>query len=62
MAEKIGLTHAMLAALHVRGLCVVPVEPTPEMIRAAWADSLAEDPAGVWKAMMAAIPEVPEIL
>ena len=30
----------------------VPREPTKEMLRAAWADALGEDAAGVWRAMI----------
>lgn len=31
---------------------LVPRTPTESMIKAAWADALAEDAAGVWKAMI----------
>jgi hypothetical protein len=31
---------------------LVPRKPTPEMLKAAWADALAEDAAGVWKSMI----------
>ena len=33
-------------------MVLVPRRPTPEMIDAAWADALAEDAGGVWKAMI----------
>jgi hypothetical protein len=36
------------------GMVLVPREPTKEMLEAAWADALAEDAAGVWRAMIAA--------
>jgi len=32
----------------------VPRKPTEEMLKAAWADALAEDAAGVWDAMIEA--------
>lgn len=32
----------------------VPRRPTKEMLVAAWADALAEDPAGVWNSMIEA--------
>lgn len=31
---------------------MVPRIPTREMLDAAWADALAEDPEGVWKSMI----------
>jgi hypothetical protein len=39
----------------VTGQCefvLVPRVPTQEMLKAAWADALAEDAAGVWKSMI----------
>jgi hypothetical protein len=33
-------------------IVLVPRNPTPEMLDAAWADALAEDAAGVWEAMI----------
>jgi len=33
-------------------MVLVPLIPTKEMIKAAWADALAEDAAGVWKSMI----------
>jgi hypothetical protein len=33
-------------------LLLVPRNPTKEMIDAAWADALAEDAVGVWRAMI----------
>lgn len=35
----------------------VPRKPTQEMLRAAWADALAEDAEGVWKSMIEAFEE-----
>jgi len=37
---------------HDSAYVVVPREPTLAMLNAAWADALAEDAAGVWKAMI----------
>ena len=34
------------------GFFCVPLEPTKEMIDAAWADALAEDATGVWQSMI----------
>lgn len=39
---------------------LVPRAPTTAMINAAWAEALAEDAAGVWKAMIEAIPSKAE--
>ncbi len=33
-------------------MILVPRTPTKEMLEAAWAEALAEDAAGVWKAMI----------
>jgi len=41
-----------MAAEQDSQLVLVPRHPTKEMMEAAWADALAEDAAGVWKAMI----------
>jgi hypothetical protein len=33
-------------------MILVPKKPTAGMIEAAWADALAEDAGGVWRAML----------
>jgi hypothetical protein len=33
-------------------MVLVPRKPTAEMLKAAWADALAEDAAGVWSSMI----------
>ena len=35
-------------------LVLVPRKPTQEMLKAAWADALAEDAEGVWNSMIEA--------
>lgn len=35
-----------------RGFAIVPIEPSQEMLKAAWADALAEDARGVWREMI----------
>ncbi len=34
------------------GLVLVPRDPTEAMLKAAWADALAEDAKGVWQSMI----------
>lgn len=47
-----GNAEAILAAISEVGYVCVPCTPTPEMLRAAWADALAEDAGGVWSSMI----------
>lgn len=46
------LENYISPALKERGFVIVPIEPTPEMLKAAWADALAEDAGGVWREMI----------
>jgi hypothetical protein len=36
---------------------LVPRVPTKEMLKAAWADALGEDAAGVWRSMIEAFED-----
>jgi hypothetical protein len=40
---------------------IVPTEPTPEMIAAGFAPEAEHDPAGVYRAMLAAAPAPPHM-
>lgn len=42
------------------GFKLVPIEPTEEMLEAAWASALAEDARGVYDEMLAAAPSAEE--
>lgn len=42
----------LLAALQANGWVCVPITPTAAMIKAGWADALAEDTKAVWEAMI----------
>ncbi len=48
--------EAAIKALDAAGFVIVPKEPTPAMIEAAWASALDEDAAGVWTHMIEARP------
>lgn len=50
---------ALSAARHL-GWVLVPVEPTQEMLEAAWAEALAESADGVWREMVATAPKIGE--
>ncbi|MFB3130662.1 hypothetical protein [Stenotrophomonas maltophilia] len=58
-----GAIRALIAALTPpEGYVLVPVEPTAEMISAAWRygdGDDAPDPVYSWRAMLTARPEVP---
>jgi hypothetical protein len=42
----------VVEALYARGFVCVPADPTDEMVRAAWAEALAENARGVWASMI----------
>ena len=44
--ESGGTADDLLEALRYHGFACVPLEPTDNMIEAAWADALEEDAAG----------------
>lgn len=60
---EVGVVQAIIAALTpAEGYVLVPMEPTAEMISAAWKygdGDDAPDPVYSWRAMLAARPEVP---
>jgi hypothetical protein len=52
MVTDIYVAMRRAAAEAAGGMVLVPRIPTKEMLEAAWADALAEDAKGVWKAMI----------
>lgn len=44
-----------------KGWKLVPIEPTKEMLEAAYYDAMAESAAGVWREMIGASPEFIEV-
>ena len=42
----------LISAIYSTGYVCVPREPTAEMLKAAWAEALGEDAAGVWSSMI----------
>lgn len=46
------VTAGVLQELRESGYVIVPREPTPEMLRAAWDDTLDEDARAIWKTMI----------
>lgn len=58
--EAVTYAHACLAAIKREGFVCVPKEPTEAMLEASnreWDGRMSARSAGVWQAMLAAIPK-----
>ena len=55
MRERLGSIDSaikILNALYAAEYACVPIKETEGMLKAAWADALAEDASGVWECMV----------
>ncbi len=51
-ADATGLAQRVIVALREAGFVCALIEPTEDMLKAAWAAALEEDAAGVWHCMV----------
>jgi hypothetical protein len=51
---KVAGNERIADELRKEGFVCVPIQPTRDMLEAAWADALAENARGVWDSMIEA--------